>query len=172
MKKPSLLRKLAKSQKGFTLVELLVAIAIAGIFGSADTIDLHQVITIPIISNNQNTAINQVRNAVHWISRDAQSANSTSIDVPQKFLSLELLEWNSGNWTSHAIDYTLEDNVLWRYYDSGTPGTLIAQYIEPKAPGVTECSWDAINSMLTVTITATVGDETETRTFEVKPRPD
>ena len=167
MKKPSILRKLAKNQKGFTLVELLVAIAIAGIIGAAATMAVHQVITIPIISNNQNTAINNVRNATHWISRDAQSANSTSIDVSPKFLSLERLEWDSGNWTSHAIDYTLEDNVLWRYYDSGTAGTLIAQYIDTEK---SNCHWDG--DVLTVTITSKVGNNSETRTFEVKPRPD
>jgi len=162
--------KLIRNQKGFTLVELLIVIGITGIISVVAAMSVSQVFTGTIFSNNQNTAINQVRNAVYRISRDAQSANPSSIDVATNFLSLERLEWESGNWTSHAITYTytLEEKELRRSYDGSTPGILIAQYIEPAS----HCTWNTTETILTVTITAQVGDETETRTFEVKPRPD
>ena len=161
------MKSLIKSQKGFTLVELIIVIGITGIISVVAAMSISQVFTGTIFSNDQNIAINQVRNAVYRISRDAQSANPGSIDVATNFLSLERLEWDSGNWTGHSVNYTLEDNMLRRYYDGGTPGTPIAQYIDPAN---TETNWDG--TVLTVTITSKVGNTSETRTFEVKPRPD
>jgi len=157
------------SQKGFTLVELLVAIAIAGIIGAAATMAVHQVITIPIISNTQNTAINNVRNAVHWISRDAVMANN--VDASPAGGEFLKLTWNSYDGSSHNCTYDLLDSLgglkeLRRDYDGQQ--TSIAQYIDPHN---TNCNWNELERTLTVTITATVGDETEARTFEVQPRP-
>ena len=161
--------RLMKNQKGFTLIELIVALAIASVIGVAATMTAHQVITIPVISNDSNTAINQVRNAVNWINRDVQSATPGSITTSPEFLSMGQLEWESGTWTTHTVNYTLElaDKELWRDYDGDVPGILIAQYIDTAS-----CSWDDVEKVLTVNITVQVGTRTETRTFEVKPRPD
>lgn len=167
-----------ENQKGFTLIELLVAIAIAAVISTAAAMAIHQVITIVPRNNDQNTAINQVRNANHWLNFDIQSATPGSINdnpTAPKFLSMEQLEWESGtgNWTTHTVDYSLEGEsslkVLHRYYDSSATGTLIAQYIDSAN---TNCSWNSTEKVLTVTITAQVGTRTETRTFQVKPRPD
>ncbi len=163
--------RLMKNQKGFTLIELIVALAIASAIGVAATMTAHQLITIPVISNDSNAAINQVRNAVNWINRDVQSAMPSSINTTSpEFLSLEQLEWGSdGNWTTRAVNYTLEDKELRRYYGGDESGMLIAQYIDPDN---TSCSWNSTGLVLTVNITAHVGTRTETRTFQVKPRPD
>jgi len=170
--------RLMNNQKGFTLIELIVALAIASVIGVAATMTAHQLITIPVISNDSNTAINQVRNAVNWINRDVQSATPSSINTTSpKFLSMEQLEWESdtGNWTTHTVDYSLEAvagaslKELRRYYDSSATGMLIAQYIDTDN---TSCSWNSTEKVLTVTITVQVGTRTEARTFEVKPRPD
>ena len=175
-----MLTKLHKSQRGFTLIELLIALAIAGAIGVAVTMTAQHMITIPSMSNDSNTAINQVRNAVNWINKDVQGADPLTVnDAPDApgFFIISLQEWDpvTENWSAYKnITYSLEDMAgtelmeLWRDYDNGTTRNLIAQFIEPEAAGITECSW---NSTLTVTITATIGDETETRTFQVKPRP-
>ena len=174
MNNSSIIRKLVKSQKGFTLIELIIAIAIAGIIGAAATMALNHMIVIPTISNESNTAINNVRNAVHWINKDVQGADPSTIDdspTPPKFLSLEQNKWDdsTSTWSTHTIEYALENGEMWRSYDGSTPGTLIAQYIDQDN---SSCTWDDTNNVLDVTIIAQVGDETETRTFEVKPRPD
>ena len=159
------------------MIELIVALAIASAIGVAVTMTAHQLITIPVLSNDSNTAINQVRNAVNWINRDVQSAIPSSITTSPEFLSLEQLEGDSGtsSWTKYTVDYSLEDvagsslKELRRYYHSSTTGTLIAQYIDLST---TSCSWDDVGKVLTVNIAAQVGTRTEARTFEVKTRPD
>jgi len=167
VKKPSILKK---NQRGFTMIELLVIIALTGIIGAAATMSIHQIFTGTALSNDQNTAINQVRNAGHWISRDVQMAKPNTIVVyeptEQNFLGLTIWEDPNGD-TTHTVTYTLQDGKLWRNYDAEQ--TLIAQYIKPKGAD-TDCHWDG--EVLTVNITAQVGDKTETRTFQVKPRPD
>ena len=169
-----MLAKPHKSQKGFTLIELLIALAIASAIGVAVTMTAHNMITIPAMSNDSNTAINQVRNAVNWINKDVQGANTVNATpgAPDFFI-VSVQEWDSvTKWTPHTITYSLTGTglkELWRDYDGGITMTLLAQFIEPDN---TSCSWDTdYNDMLTVTITATVGDETKTRTFQVKPRP-
>jgi len=177
LKKPSTLKRLESSQRGIGLVELIIAIAITGIIGAAATMALHQVLTVPTISNDQNTAINQVRNAVHWISRDALTAQTIN-DNPGDPKFLELTRMDLDDNELHTITYSLESmpgglNKLNRSEtdNSGTTETTIAQYIEPKAANVTDCRWEESDKVLTVTITAKVGGKTETRAFQVKPRP-
>ena len=163
------MRRLFKDQKGFTLIEMIITIAIAGIIGGAATLAVHQVITIPTISNNHHNAINQVRNAVHWISRDAVMANTVN-DSPPGGEFLELT-WDSWDGSSHNCTYSLLNSSnglknLWRNYDGQQ--TMIAQYIDPDN---TDCDWDMLEGILAVNVTAQVGDETEKRSFEVQPRP-
>ena len=176
MKQPAILKKAGRNQRGFTLIELLIAIALTGIIGAAAGMSIHQVIIGTALSNDLNTAVNQVRNAGHWISRDVQMAKPNLIVVnndpaEQNFLELTIWEDASGS-TTHAVIYTLQDGELWRDYDGGTTDTLIAQYVASKQGGVTWCDWDPDSGLLSVTISAQVGQKTETRAFEVKPRPD
>ena len=176
-----MLRRLKRSQKGFTLIELLLVIALTGIIGAAATMSIHQVITGTALSNDLNTAINQVRNAGYWISRDVQMAQSVVADDPMtpeiepmtgEVLILNWIEWDGG---MHQVTYTLENmssgtlKQLQRQEAIGTQitTTMVSQYIDVDN---TSCQWDG--TMLTLNITAEVSGKTETRTFEVKPRPD
>lgn len=176
LKKTSTLKRLESSQRGIGLVELIIAIAITGIIGAAATMAIHQVLTGTALSNDRNSAVNQVRNAGYWINRDAQMAQSVDPNPGDpKFFELTWIDWDDSEL--HTISYSLESmpaglNKLKRSEtdNNGTTQTFIAQYIKPKEQEVTWCQWNG--EVLAATITAQVGDETETRTFQVKPRPD
>ena len=147
------------------MIELVIALALTGIIGTAATMSIHQIITGAALANNHNTAINQVRNAGYWISRDAQMAqivNATPGD--SKILELTWVEWEG---TVHTVDYVLQGDKLRRDYDGQQ--TLIAQYIDPAK---SSCHWDEVEKVLSVNITAEVSGKTEARTFQIKPRPD
>lgn len=165
------MKRLKRGQKGFTLVELLLVIAITGLIMGGLTTAILQVLDMSHRTTNRMTAVRQVQQAGFWLSPDAQMAQE--IDTESEFLKL--------TWTGletaeeHEIIYALGDmpsgelKILWRqhYVDSELDSTVkVAEYIDPDH---TSCEWDG--NMLTFTVTATVGRQIETKIYEVKPRP-
>lgn len=161
------------NQKGFTLVELVIAISIAGSIVVAAAAVIFQLITVPERNSNHMTAYTQVQNAGFSVSRDAVQAYYVKVDGAD-WLTLDWVDWEGD---THEIVYTLEDasdglKELWRTYsysDNGTPEEetmLVARYIDP---GETNLNWE--ENVLTLVITAQVGDESATRTYNIEPRP-
>jgi prepilin-type N-terminal cleavage/methylation domain-containing protein len=149
---------------GFTLIELVLAIAIAGIITGGITMTIFQVINGNIRTSNHMTAVRQVQNAGYWVSLDAQMAKEVGLGATSGFpLTLNWIDWDG---MVHRVTYTLDGTELWRDYN-GQLGP-VAQFINPD-PAKTSCDWDG--SVLTFTVTATVQEQTETRIYEVIPRP-
>jgi prepilin-type N-terminal cleavage/methylation domain-containing protein len=73
-----IIRKLLKRQNGFTVIESILAVAIAGIIGAAAVASTANVMQGTGLSNNFNTAINNLRTAADWMSRDIQMAQPIS----------------------------------------------------------------------------------------------
>jgi len=161
------LAKLKRREKGFTLVEVLISLAIlTAITGVMSTAVF--IITKTTSQNNEwNINLRQVQNAGYWISQDALMAQVVDTNKPGVFLAFGSSDWSGG---SYNVDYVLDaDNVLTRQVNDGT-GTLIAQYIVPED---TTCDWDGDNNKLTVTIRAAVngdGSRYVERIYEISPR--
>jgi len=170
------MKKLKKGERGFTLVELLIVLAITGLVTSGITMTVFQVFTINTRTTNRMAAVRQVENAGFWVSHDAQMAMSVSTE--SEFLTLTWIEWETSN--NHTVIYSLEDmsaglKKLQRehniYIDSeldSTTTTIVAEYIDL---ALTNAAWDEEDRVLTFTVTATVGGQSETREYEVMPRP-
>lgn len=97
---------LHKDQSGFTLVELLVAIAITGVIITAISTAVFQVMAGSIQNSNQMTATRQVQQVGFWMSQDGQmattasSADDSETDVIEK-LTITWTEYTS--WKSEAL---------------------------------------------------------------------
>jgi len=169
-----------RSERGFTLIELIVATAIVALIAGAASMATFQVITGTERSNNHMTVIRQVQNAGYWISQDALMAQSiVTGDDPEtpelEFITLKWTDWENGD--VHKIAYTFEDmpgglKKLKRQhliYDAdgveiGDTMTFVAECI------VGSASFSEQDGVWKLSIGAHSVTETETREYEVNPR--
>jgi len=162
-----------KNQRGFTLIEMIIALVIISLIGGATTTAIFQMLNISNVSTNHMTAVKQVQNAVNWISRDAQMSQIVVPNGDSGFpLNLTWVEWDN---TVHQVTYTVEDSKLQRnyYVNGGEPSeALVARFIDPDL-AMTNCQY--VGGVLTFKITATVDSgsqvASDTRVCEVIPRP-
>jgi prepilin-type N-terminal cleavage/methylation domain-containing protein len=162
------MRKLYKSQKGFTLIEMLVVLVLIGIITGGITAAISQVLTINTRASNHMIAVRQVQQAGKEVSKDTLQAQNVTYSENPFLLTLAWTDWDD---VDNAVNYTIEDNKLQRSHNIDGV-RAIAQYIDPDQ---TSCSWNNATRVLTFTVTATVGsgpyEAIETRIYEIEPRP-
>ena len=169
-------------EKGYTFIELVVAIAIIALVSGAAAIATFQVFKGTERNNNYMTAVRQVHNAGYWISRDTQMAQSVTADnlTAPDFLLLTWTEWDdAGAPTYHSVTYFFEDltdgiGKLKRNHWSSAGAseqTLVAEYIyyNPDDPDNTsKASYQS--PVLTVQLTALSEEILETREYRINRR--
>jgi prepilin-type N-terminal cleavage/methylation domain-containing protein len=157
-------------RSGFTLIEILIAIAITLTIAAGISLSFNQLITVNASSVGRETAIKQVENAVQYISRDAQQAQTVTTSGSNFPLSLTWTSWSNDHY---LVSYNLSGNRLMKQLtlNAGQPAsTFVADYIDTSA-GMTTCSFSS--GLLSVKITATVGGlkpASESRSFQIKVR--
>jgi prepilin-type N-terminal cleavage/methylation domain-containing protein len=85
------MKKLKKDQKGFTLLELLIGIAITALITTAVTMTILQTFTGSTRSSNHMVAVRQVQEAGYWVSFYAYAAQNTIITGDSGFPLI--LQW-------------------------------------------------------------------------------
>jgi len=167
------------SEKGFTIIELVMTIALIAVIGGAASMSISQVVKGAERSNDQMTATRQAQNAGYWISHDTHMAQTVVTgDDPgtteDEFVTLKHTEWESGN--VHTIIYIFEDmsdglKKLKRQHlthdaegeEIGNETTFVAQNIDSASLSAQDSGWK-------LTIQTRSGTETETREYEIIPR--
>ena len=171
------------SEKGYTFIELLIAITIIVLASGAAGAAIFQIVRGTERNNDHMTVVRQVENAGYWISRDAQMAKTISAD------NLTLPDFLVMNWTElddernpvyHSANYSLEDltdgiGKLKRNYSSSAGAnaeTLIAEYIYCNPDDSDNTSRASYQSLvLTVQLTAIFEETQETKEYRIKLRP-
>lgn len=67
-----------KGERGYTLVETLIAIAITGCIAAVLGLVTRQVVTVPEQGNEHIDALHALQSAAHWVSLDGQAAASAT----------------------------------------------------------------------------------------------
>ncbi len=159
------------SESGFTLIEILVAVAISGLIGAGLTMTAVQVMNVNSLANNHVVVVKQVENAAYWLNRDVRMAQIIQPGGGSGFpLNLSWVEWDN---TTHQVSYALVNSALQR--SSSTNGTqptqmVVGQYIDCNAD-YTNCQY--ANGVFTFKVTVSLDGfrgASETRMAQVMPR--
>lgn len=189
------LSNVTSNQKGFTLIELMIAIAITALITGGAASAIFQVFNVNTLNSDHMKAIRQVQNAGFWISQDSQMAQIVVTDDDGTTAETEILILTWTGWEYDIGDDKGIDYVEVRYYYDATNfeilrneaittttydsnGQLVGTNNSSSLIRVAQfiTSADAIlpgpsDNKIEVTIAATVGDATEQRIYEVSPRP-
>ncbi len=158
-------------EKGFTLLEVVIAVAIMAVIIGPLAMATTTLLTNPERSNDKNVVLQQVRNAGDWISRDVQMAKEVTADAPGFLLTL-IIPVDADENKDYSIKYLFAGSKLTRQlYDSSenlTAETLIADYIDTdNTIFVTE---DDTAGLYKLTVRAARGEAVVTRSYEVSQR--
>ena len=149
-------RRLSGNQRGFTIVEMMVTLALTAVISLGASMASAQVLNQTSHNANYVTASRQAMNAISWISRDAQMAQV--VDGASSFPAGHLVfTWTTWDNDVDRVVYSLSNGQLrraWAVNDAEPVETVVAEYINPN-PSLTGC--DANNNMLSLKITASVG---------------
>jgi len=169
---------LNRNQKGFTLLELIVALAITGAITGGITMSIFQTLDYDARSKARMVAVKQVENAIHHISRDVQMAQVVEPADPDPDgdgfpLTLRWVEWDN---TENVVTYDIVAGELRRSHseDGGIPQEAVAARYIDTGSAKTSCAFNETDWIFTFRVTATVcgypEDISEMREVEVAPR--
>lgn len=172
------LRHRSSEQGGFTLLEVIVSLAIASFLVTSVSMAFMQITMITVQSRSHMQAVRQVQTAGYWVSRDSHMAKEVNPQPPQS--SPVELPWQlTFTWeditgaSQYKAVYTITaDQVLERAYyinDVQQGGVIvIAEHIVSDWAQTyydTSVAYGAVFG-----VTASVGGITETRVYDVLSR--
>jgi prepilin-type N-terminal cleavage/methylation domain-containing protein len=140
------------NQKGFTLIELLVALPIGVAILFAVVSSIFQITQGRVDIAEKSTAIADIDNAAHWLTRDLIQAQTTDlVDGADPVSSIATICNDVTAWaaeegsTEHSASYTRSGTQLLRDYDGEV--TVAGRYI-------TNAEFSIEGRLITVTLTS------------------
>ncbi len=119
-------RSLLQRDGGFTLVELVVGVAILMVVMSTIGLSLFQALRTESEISGDGRAINELRNGMSWLGEDGKMVQSTDlVDGGPAVQCVDGVPCASFTWTdefnsldvAHSLSYTLVGDTLVRNYD-------------------------------------------------------
>ena len=149
-----------KNQKGFTLVELVIAAAITGLIVTSLGVAVQQTFTVTDSGNDRMLATHELQNAARWVSYDGQMASTATSEEFEDELVLALTLPDDS-----SITYTVVDTELRR--TAGESQMTLAR-------NISSISFSIENRTITMTITSSPpgrANISEQGTYKVYLRP-
>lgn len=114
---------MCRGQKGFTLIEVLVSMAVAGLLLSGVVVAIFQTTGTTMRSTTQITALENIKSAAYAVSKDVRRASTTTLVGGAPAVASLTLDWtvwyDSGgnlitNGEYHRVQYSLSSSKLLR----------------------------------------------------------
>jgi prepilin-type N-terminal cleavage/methylation domain-containing protein len=144
-----------RGERGYTLVEMLVATAVFGFIATVLGLVVQQVATVPERSGDQVEALHAVQNAAYWISLEGQMAKSAT-GGPSLILTFP---------DDSVISYSVSDGTLSRH--QGAESRMIAENISSLNFAVD----DRVITMNIIAAPDSRWDTSENQTYQIVMRP-
>jgi prepilin-type N-terminal cleavage/methylation domain-containing protein len=161
------------NQKGFTLIELVVALAILGIVVVGIVTSIFQIMQGRAQIAGKSVALADIDNAAHWLTRDIVMGQSTDLENGEPPTGNMTITWNDlTSWAeaeesiSHSAVYTHSGTQLLRKYDSANNTTIVGRHL-------TDVGFSIDGNLVTVTLTSSpdgVPASTVTRKYLIRMR--
>jgi len=160
------------NQKGFTAIEILLSIAIGSILAGGIATSTFQVLDVESQSKEHMVAIQNVQQAGHWITIDAQKADTIMVSEGSGFPLI--MQRTAYDGTFYETTYTISGTTLTRSHSingGASTNTLISNYIDSSS---TTCTYTEGVLLLTVTARSGEGsqEKSENREYRIAPRPE
>lgn len=156
--------RVKNSQKGFTLIEILVAMLVGGMLLSGLVVAIFQTFGITSRSSTQITALEEVRNVAYWISKDVRMSDNTSLvyGVEEDGVDLFWTSWYDDNSELSPVDYHSE----FKFVGGGVERELkkggVSIDITTKGKYISDIEFSLQGSIIVVTITSSPEGRPET----------
>jgi prepilin-type N-terminal cleavage/methylation domain-containing protein len=182
MRRQIRLNRLHHNERGFTLIEILIALAITGFLAVGIGTAIVQIGSVSDISNSRVTAVKQIENAIHYINRDVQQAQKVEINGTGYWIRLTWVSWDDNSIVQIVYNVDSNKNLIRQVSSTvggstSTSTTTVAKYIESGSKVVTAPNTTLTPPEKTWTVqlssTYTSGQKTASETREIKiiPRP-
>jgi len=161
-----------RGEAGFTIVELLIAVAITGAIVAALAMTVTTLIRGSRQATEQNGVLPRVQTVGYWISRDINMARDVTLGGPNGF-PLSLIIPVSDNVTSdYQVDYLFDgDKLKRRQYDSSetlVAETLITDYIDTDNTKLTPLN--PVAGHFELAVRAVIGNSSLTMSYDIEQR--
>ncbi len=159
------------NQKGFTLIEILVAMLVGGMLMAGIVTAVFQIVYGAGQIREESVALSDIDNAAHWLTRDVVLGQSTDLVDGAPQVSQMTLTWNDSTWwaeqeesIAHYVTYTYSGTALQRNYDGVV--TTVGRYL-------TDVGFSLDGRLVTITLTSSLEEEprsTVTRSYTIQMR--
>jgi prepilin-type N-terminal cleavage/methylation domain-containing protein len=159
-----------RREKGFTLIEVLVGLAIMSVIILAMGMTVTTIVTNSRGTTERSVVLREVQNAGYSISRDVQMADDVTLDGTSGFPLILDIPVDTDENNNYSVNYLLDgDQIIRQVYDSSDiliRERAVAEYIDVGATTFSALSFNTYE----LTIKAYNGEAVAERSYQIKQR--